>query len=390
MKSAHERCGVPVGILSLAVLLIAVASVNAQSGHPCGCKDVSDLINQLNIANATLFKLDQFEQRTRQTIAPSVLTHGAVLNAELAALLTSIDNKKANAARAETDSVFCEINIDAPTQCLKYVLQARESISEKFCDAAKANERFEKNDRKNRWPMQTYIDEQREAYKAEIAEILKILRSLPANCPRTEWYGTIYVVEEIHNRTVIGKESSDDHTTRTGTITFNGDNIPIKRSFWDVNARWVNEKSGGGMRACTGGLRPGVPDTPYTTSFMQEINKAGATSETTILTMGEPDDESKVQFSFKMAKVITKVTGQTKSTRSSGCPNDDINETVTMPAYDSSFDAEPVNVTTKLTRKTKTDPEKIEGSETITVMSVTTDRATLSHTIKVIFRLYRM
>ena len=379
-----------VGILSIVFLLIAAASVNAQLGHPCGCKDVPDLINQLNIANATLFKLDQFEQRTRQAIAPTVLTHGAALSAELAALLTSIDNKKANAARGETDSVFCEINIDAPTQCLKYVLHARESISEKFCDAAKANERFEKNDRKNRWPMQTYIDEQREAYKAEIAEILKILRSLPANCPRTEWYGTIHVVEEIHNRLVIGKESSDDNATRTGTITFNGDNMPIKRSFWDVNARWVNEKTGGGMRACTGGLRPGVPDTPYTTSFMQEISKAGATPETTIVSIGEPDDQSNVQFSFKMAKVMTKVTGQTKSTRRSGCPNDDINETITTPAYDSSFDAGPVNVTTKLAPKTKTDPEKIEGSETITIMSVTTDRGGVFHTIKVNFRLYKL
>jgi hypothetical protein len=379
-----------VGIFSTVVFLIAAANINAQLGHPCGCKDVPDLINQLNIANATVFKLDQFEERTRQTIAPTVLTHGAALSAELAALISSIDNKKANAANAYTDSVFCEINIEAPTQCLKWVLQARESVSEKFCDAAKARERFEKNDRRNRWPMQTYLDEQREAYKAEIAEILKILRSLPANCPRTDWYGTITIIEDIHNRTVLGKESSDDKATRTGTITFNGDDMPIKRSFWEVNAQWVNEKSGGGVRACTGGLRPGVPDTPYTTSSKIEINKIGSAPGTTTISIGEPDEDSKVQVDFKLGRVDTRVSGQSRSTRTSGCDKDSFDITAPITQDDFRFDFTPVNVTTRLTRKTKTDPEKIEGSETITVMSVSTDRASMFHTIKVNFRLYKL
>jgi hypothetical protein len=313
-----------------------------------------------------------------------------MLSSQLGPLLAAVQNSKAKTASGGVDAISCEATVEGETECLKWVIRARESVNEKFCLAAKARDKFKDNDRRNAWPMGLFVEEQIEAYKAEIAEVQKILRTLPANCPHTDWYGTITVVEDIHNRTVLGKESSDDKATRTGTITFNGDDMPIKRSFWEVNAQWVNEKSGGGTRACTGGLRPGVPDTPYTTSSRIEINKIGSSPDSTAVSIGDPDEDSKVQVDFKLGRVDTRVSGQSRSTRTSGCDKDSFDITAPITQDNFRFDYEPVNVTTKLTRKTKTEPEKIVGSETITVMSVSTDRAGMFHTIKVNFRLYKL
>jgi hypothetical protein len=399
MKAMFQMLWVPVIVFLSILLSNAPAEASARPVAPCTCADVIDLINELNQANEVLDALDEFEARiVRPAVGMNLLTPGAATALDLAlkgaiSRVRSTD-PKTRTGSGDTDSVSCKAKVEAPTDCLKLVIGLRESVNERYCTIAKSREKFKDNDRRNSWPMQTYIEEHRQAYFAEIAEIQRILNTLPSACLPGTWFGTVVVHELLAQKTVITSpngavETTDDHTTRRGTIWLDG--YPKSNSSsWEVGGKYSNTKVSSGTIYCKGGLAGASELKSLLTSSAIEINKSGGGPRSVEVSVGEPEEDGKIAVHFRIPDIDARGDGQTKSFRKSGCPNDDVDETKPMIAPNYKLNSEPVPGKGTYSKGDKAGPEKITGHEKMELISYKNDRLTMTHTIQVWYKLYKL
>lgn len=119
-----------------------------------------------------------------------------------------------------------------------------------------------------------------------------------------------------------------------------------------------------------------------------EINKSGGGSLPIEVNFNEPDEDSKIEISFRIPDVEVRGDGQSTSSRESGCPNDDVNETNPIINPNFNLNSEPLIFKGAYF---KGDPEKISGSETINFLPpFKNDFMTMTHTVQVNCTLYKL
>ena len=165
----------------------------------------------------------------------------------------------------------------------------------------------------------------------------------------------------------------EDTMTRSGRIMVNGDPRPF--STWEVEGKYVYNKTGSSWSYCTAYDRKTNKQTPYSTTHRNEIDKTGTQPANIGLNIGEPENNRvSIEFDVPPIKVLNK--GNTTNIRQDGCPGGSLNEVVPFNAetvYDASHYTSPTGAP-----YFKADPEKISGSEI------------KDGTIKVTYNLYRL
>lgn len=361
-------------VLSIAFLIFPVA-VNAQAG-PCSCKDRSDLVNQLNRANAAMSTAQYFRQAMGEHLSrhiseildgpnPENTTYKEMIDADISDDVNIVDDSKAGGVYIKTDGSTCEPTVSATSACLK-------SLGEKIAPAHKSLcERRKSGMGNGRLTVDVYLGGLIDLYNAEIAAISNLLKSIQKTCAFDDWIGTIRYSLVQRNSSKNQKpgvtESVEDTLNIDGMIRLNG-KYPLNYwkypSSWEATGKYDENKESNGPRACKGGVRTAVLDGRYQTKHVFKWDKNGQTSEDTEVSIGEVQAGNKVPIEFRIPKIILKTSGHSNDSYTSTCPK---------PNGDFDGPAVPWNVEIPLDSQKVSfvgsyfpgNPEKISGSSTL-------------------------
>ena len=226
------------GVIAAALATPLNRPVLTQSTSVCGCPDVTDMINRLNMAEAAIELIKADKSRfidaainTRvvpfnNTIGPNGKTNYVnfrdSLNDGMAKLAQILG---ANVSWGETDE-SCNARVTKhSTPCLDSIVDLHEKeIHKPLCEAQKMAFLVRAPIR-----MVDYADEEIQGYEREIKEIRTLLRTMPASC-RPGWIGFIHYYEKRTVTTtntlpptqsrVSGSERSATEFVRTAKILF--------------------------------------------------------------------------------------------------------------------------------------------------------------------------
>jgi len=417
MKAVSPRLWLPV-ILSIIIFFIAPTDLSAQKTYTCKCEDVSDLLNLLNMDNAALDALDQYEKMINDTDEtneiplsgnPAKLTKAGQLLQAIQQQMNWVKNKQARNANSETDSVTCEWKAEGETPCLKELMETRAVVDKAFCLAYKKKWAIgEKEDTMNKMLLKDYLTRQRELYQREIPRVLRILSSIPPSCLPGDWVGTVTVDENMTttvtspsslglsttgSKTKSSVEQTSSSNYRFGVMWLKGDSAtPL--SSWSISGQITNTKKSEGTIFCKGGLAGASDEKGLKNDYKMEINKSGSRSLPNEVYLGEPEEDGKINLSFRIPNVEGKANGQTTDTRVSGCPGDSFSNVTPINQADYTLDSENIDfkaVYKKGDPKIKGDPEKIVGTETLNFFPFATSTPGFSntHLVRVTYNLYK-
>ena len=375
----------------------------AQSGpSPCGCADVPDLINLLNMDHAILDGLEEYEHKLAKDSDmmndilpepnPKRLTRGDQIRGVIQQQMNWLRNKAAHKASRESDTISCEWKAEGETPCLKSIVEASAIISKAFCMVYKEkNKMGAKDDTMNFMPVKTYLSHQREVYSREIPKILSILGSLSSCIPK-DWFGSVTVYETRNQKSSAKNETTEDSTIRAGTILFDG-KPGGPQSLWKIEGQYLNIKTGEEtMRACKGGLATAKVDAPVKTSFKMDVQKHGGAVLKGSVDVGEPDEQNKVPIVVDIPELTVEGDGKSVSSRDSGCPDDSVKETnvITPNTVLSGETVEFKAVFIPKDSKAGRPLEQISGAGVIPGLSVSNPGFEMSHKDQVTIHLYRV
>lgn len=190
-------------------LLSGFLSVQAQR-QPCECADARDLLNRINEANAAIAEYEtQIEimlaqEKTAGSRLKSTPELYRKMQDRVQRAINFATDSNARKATAKTSELTCETSIEAPTECLRSVIDTHESYHRATCPARRGIgvELF----------LTDIAKEEITAYNAEINYILSLLSHLPKTCVPNSWFGTV----------VTKKTGTETNGTTTRTVNETG------------------------------------------------------------------------------------------------------------------------------------------------------------------------
>lgn len=378
----------------------------AQTGSSCGCQDVSDLLNQLNLANAALSEI----QKSLSTVKPTdyvneILpppnppgnTNGSILLGAIKDASAQVRDNKAGIASMTIDTASCETAVTADTPCLRSLLEIYGSTRRGHCEREKRTRKLGKNDdTMNGYSFHQYLLDMSDAYEAMIKEILKRLQTMDRSCRLNEWFGSITVTEtsslNIRNETPSRnrfdkgtEEVTNDKTVRRGTILLNSSNA-LPFSFWLLSGSYDHNKVHQGVVDCDSGPAEELRD--FTSGEHTQAQKSGGESVNTEVGISLSEDDRIFDINFKIPDMTAALTFQKTVASSGGCPGFADSKTYALPSTPSPVASAYVEFQGSYFPG---NPEKISGSTTIDLLpsAATTGGVTQEHTIQVTYNLYR-
>lgn len=366
MKAFSLRLWMTAAILPIIFFFITPAVLIAQPGSPCKCEDKADLLNQLQMANAALNKIQQYLKTVKPTEMvndfasapnPTGITKRVRVFDAIAEEMRSVEQKDAHAMIFIIDNETCKVTSAADTPCLKSLIDQTLLIKQELtCERGKNGS------------LSDYLRGLSEVYNYEIAQILKRLSVLPKSCRPDNWFGTIrysYFRKDYNKDEKPGiVHTIEDILTIDGIIRLDGFFAYEYPSSWEAGGKYVENKESNGMRPCIGGLKPGKADTQYQTKFIFKWDKSGSKVKDTEVTIGEPDEGSKIPIGFRIPEITVKTSGYKKGSSTSGCPKPNGDFDGPPEPWDIEFplDSQKINF---IGSYFLGNPEKISGSETL-------------------------
>ena len=380
-----------IGFLLCSIFVSVATSELIAQNPPCGCEDKADLLNQLNRANAAMYKIQHYLNTLKLDAyvneikdAETTLTLEKAINHLINREMQSVEDKNARKMSFTLDPNSCATTGSADSACLKLVLDKIAKFQQDLC-------LYDKKMEKGGFvTVGEYLLKFSEMYKIEIAEILKLLRGLPARCRPGDWFGMIRYTElrEMNTKeSAKGREeASQDTLKRTGMISLTGiEGNPF--SSWQAGGKHKETKDTKGTMYCTASDRWAKKETPYETHFIVEFDRNGTTSLNMQVEIGDLEEGNLVPIGFQIPSMKVMMIGKTTDTRNSGCPGDNINNNIPL-STDTVFESSRFNFKG---RYFSGDPEKISGSETIDqIPAVKTDKLTMSNTVQISYNLYKL
>jgi len=406
MRAVSRGSRMPAAILLTVILFIAPGRLLAQTGSSCRCQDVSDLLNQLNLANAALNEI----QKSLKTVKPTDYvneippppnppgtTNGNILLSAISGGMAQVRNDKANKASMTIDTATCETAVQADTPCLKSLLEVYGSERRKQCLGEKTKRKLGRNDdTMNGYSMHQYLLSLGDAYEALIREILKRLEAMDRSCRPGDWFGSITVSETksmnirietpARNRFDKGTEEvTNDITIRSGVIRLNG-SAAQPFSSWLLGGTYNYNKVHQGLVDCDSG--PAEELTAFTSGEHTQGQKSGGGSLNTEVGIGLSEDGRSFNISFTIPDITGSLAFQKTVAGSGGCPGYADTKTYTLPATDTTVSSESIQFQGAAFPGK---PERISGSAMIDFLEgvPSSDGVILEHTAHVACSLYR-
>lgn len=405
MRTVHCRWSLFAAVL-FGITFQAPGGLFAQTGSSCGCQDVSDLLNQLNLANAALSEI----QKSLSTVKPTDYvneippppnppgnTNGSNLLGAIKDASAQVRDNKAGIASMTIDTASCETAVSADTPCLRSVLGVYASERRKQCLGEKTRRKLGPNDdTMNGYPMHEYLLSLSDAYLKMITEILNRLQTMDRSCRLNDWFGSITVTEtsslNIRNETASRnrfdkgtEEVTNDKTVRRGTILLNSSNsLPF--SFWLLSGSYDYNKVHKGLMDCDSGPAEELRD--FTSGEHTQAQKSGEGSVNTEVGISLSEDDRVFDLNFMIPDMTAVLSYQKTVASSGGCPGYADSKTYALPSTPSPVASEYIQFRGSYF---PANPEKISGSTTIDLLpsAATTGGVTQEHTIQVTYSLYR-
>lgn len=198
-------------LLGMACLLAGILErpASGQAATTCGCPDVTDLINRLNMGEAALSalqgELPKIEAADKQAGRTSSMddrnaagqTNQDVIRGVINGAMGNVQILGGQTSRGETGG-RCGSSVEvSSTKCMDEIVMFHEdNVHVPACTKDRAAGRT--NALGFRAPQTTvaYVREEMAGYQAEITRIREILRTLPASCRLDGWVGVISYFEE--------------------------------------------------------------------------------------------------------------------------------------------------------------------------------------------------
>lgn len=233
---------------------LTCASASAQQS-PCTCADARDLLNRLNEAQAAILEyrvqiigIRDREKRDGERLPYSDELYNQILQPRIQSAINRVTDTKAQRGTAKTHELTCQTDIQAPTECLRRVIDKHEEVHRKGCKG--------RTPVLDRLYLADFAQEEIDAYTTEINFILNIMQTLPKLCLPGMWFGTI-----ITTRTI---------SEKTGNVTRTGKEVGT----WHLLFGGKEEKSGGTSGGGTDGAKPD-PVQEALKKMQDQMNKAG-------------------------------------------------------------------------------------------------------------------
>lgn len=333
----------PVAFLGLLIALGSASAAPAAqgAGQPCGCDDVADLMNRINMAHAAI--------ETYQTELPAIRAGGSVtvdgtapggsatnydiLQNSAKAAQIAVQDAAARTGSADTSGVTCKPRIHAPTPCLESLLALHESLHVNECEIEKKRRSLGYlDDRMKGKPLVDMVNEEIKGYQIEIGEALQRLRAMPATCRPTGWTGTITATEakrlsvtttsppqaQYSNGSTL---TATENISRFGRILYRGDHSTASWNTQQISSR--HEESS--MRvSCTGGLKPTPPDRTESSIVHSEVNGSGTSTTVPSVSLEVTPDGLYYSLSFRIPEVRGQLSQSGFNKTSGGCSDGEI------------------------------------------------------------------
>jgi hypothetical protein len=322
--------------MPLALCLAAGPVVAQTAGGPCGCSDVKDLQNRINMAHRAIDRYreeipgmkstDMVDAKVAGSQDPNA-TNYSVLQGSVKLAQTEVQDPTAKSGTGETLGKLCHPSVSAATACLESVLQTHENVHEAACDADHRSRKLDVfHDRMVGKPLSDMANEEIAAYQAEIDDAVKRLRALPQSCRPSGWVGTIRVlqVKELNIKNFVAPttkysdgttESSTDRLSRWGTVYFSS----TPTAYWQTQEIATIHKVSGGLVACKGGLKTVPADKHVTNTAHSEINGTGVNTDTPTASLDFSDDHLYYYLNVFVPEVHAKVKPSGYNKSSGGC-----------------------------------------------------------------------
>ena len=329
----------------------------------CGCADVPDLLNRLNMAHAAIDKYRSERPAIRKKMETDpVVTDALSPDGELTnydALQKSVESAQAkvqdpNASvgvKANTRWLDCKTWYDkgSASTCVYFSLDAHEAVHRRACDAYVAKRPGIVASIVHGSPaidLIDKVDEEIAAYEAEVAEIRRLLRALPASCRPGSWVGVIQATEvkrlNITERTKLSNplalesvRTIQDEFNRFGAVRYRGQ---ASTAGWTSQTLKKVHSTSGMQLSCSGGLRTPKPDRTQINIHYMEHSGTGGSTEVPLVLFSAPTEALEYTLSLRIPAMSAHITLEGYETSSGGCQdrNETFSGTFIEPRYEAS------------------------------------------------------
>lgn len=378
-------------LAGLLIFASADRAALAQVGSVCGCPDVNDLINRLNMAEAARAALNdeipKIEAKDRENWPkpPAPLddtTAAGISNQEM--VRTAITNGMvivqalgAPVSEGRTNSSCRSFVTKSSTACMDEIVKWHEdAVHVPACKKGPTNATG------LRVPQTTaaYAREEIAGYESEIKRILEILQRLPATCRPSGWIGHIYYFETKLVETqrtmkpgrdlVSGSESSNQTMVREAKILYREPSrspntltalVSGPRMFAVINETYSTTEKRTAKWGCTGGFSTPVADriTAFTLTQGAKIEGSRET-EAEVGFSYEPSNDS-YSVSFNHPGMVGSATSTRTETVNGSCNPGEDGTKSSSAGFSQPYESSLVRVSGRTTPRSGTDV--IQGDE---------------------------
>jgi hypothetical protein len=297
----------------------------------CGCDDVPDLLNRLNMAHAAIDRYRREtaairDEMTRRPVPASGRREGAtdtnleaLQNSVLEAQVVVQDPSASTGVRAKTYwwwPCFTTYRLGEASRCIFLPLNAHERVHVRMCLAETAS--TELIDR---------VEDEIAAYEAEIAELRRQLRALPAGCKPNTWVGVIQATEvkrlsitlthkPSNPLALTSRQTTETQIQRFGAIRYRG---PGSGASWTSEEVYTEHHESGVRLSCSGGLRTPVPDRTQRNTYHLEGRGRGVSTQVPSVLLSAPRGGTEYTLSLSVPPMFAQMNVAGYNAESGGC-----------------------------------------------------------------------
>jgi hypothetical protein len=304
---------------------------------------VPDLLNRLNMAHAAIDKFRAEIPAIRRAMTRRDVVADTQVEGRTVSNYEAIENS-VREAQAEVQDPDAHVGISAITRwsgcysehtlgeasrCLLFPLEAHESVHRRACLDYRSERSALTEVFFGRLPIYLIerVNEEIAAYEAEIVELLRLLRALPAACRPNPWVGVIqaFEVKTLHTTQTVQPSNpnalpqvstTDQQFRRFGTVRYRGQASSASWRSQDITTR--HQTSGARIR-CTGGLKYQPADRTQTNTHHIESNGAGFSTTLPLVLFNGPAEALEYTISLNLPAMSVRVHQSGYNRSAGGC-----------------------------------------------------------------------